>query len=383
MKLLRIKAEGLPLFKETLDLSFYAQQRVCESDKEILYPAYPGVYTHGANAFIGINASGKTSVLKVILLALGILNNQPINHIEGKEILGATENAVLDIYFYAKPDAICLLRTEITSTKTKGGEIKYSITAESLWENPLAKKVLKAHMFDFAEKEPTSIRQKDEAFLPDDVSFIIARNKREKEAVEISSLLSMTNVNVLPVTEEIPAEIITFLDPTVESLYFEQKNGKALIHLKFRDKEEILLNSSAELEQYLSSGTIKGIVTFMLAENTLKTGGYFVIDEIENHFNREIVATLMRFFMDARLNKNGGTLIFTTHYPELMDEYDRNDGIYIIRNRNGITVSNLSDILKRNDLKKSDAYESGYLEGTTPAYDAYLKLKKSISEMLS
>ena len=56
--------------------------------------------------------------------------------------------------------------------------------------------------------------------------------------------------------------------------------------------------------------------------------------------------------MDSRLNKNGGTLIFTTHYSELLDEYDRNDGIHIVRNRNGITVENLSSILKRNDIKK-------------------------------
>ena len=42
------------------------------------------------NAFIGINAAGKTSVLKVILLALNLLNNQPINHIETKEILPVT-----------------------------------------------------------------------------------------------------------------------------------------------------------------------------------------------------------------------------------------------------------------------------------------------------
>ena len=32
MKLLRITAEGLPLFKEKLDLSFYAQQRASEEE---------------------------------------------------------------------------------------------------------------------------------------------------------------------------------------------------------------------------------------------------------------------------------------------------------------------------------------------------------------
>ena len=58
--------------------------------------------------------------------------------------------------------------------------------------------------------------------------------------------------------------------------------------------------------------------------------------------------------MDSQLNKNGGTLIFTTHHPELLDEYDRNDGICIVRSRNGITAENLSYILKRNDIK-SDA----------------------------
>ena len=29
-------------------------------------------------------------------------------------------------------------------------------------------------------------------------------------------------------------------------------------------------------------------------------------------------------------------------------------------------------------LKKSDAYQSGMLEGTTPVYDAYMRLKKNL-----
>ena len=64
MKLLRITAEGLPLFKEKLDLIFYAQQRVRDEDKENLHLLFSNVYLNPANAFIGINASGKTSVLR-------------------------------------------------------------------------------------------------------------------------------------------------------------------------------------------------------------------------------------------------------------------------------------------------------------------------------
>ena len=169
------------------------------------------------------------------------------------------------------------------------------------------------------------IRTGQEAFLSDDVSIMIARNKKTGENIRAVNLLLFTNINVLPFSEEIPAEVITFLDPTVEKLHFEEKDQKAVIRLKFRGKEEIVLNNPIELNNYLSSGTIKGMIIFTLAQEVLQKGGYLVVDEIENHFNKEIVTTLMRFFMDGKLNKNGGTLIFSTHYPELLDEYDRND----------------------------------------------------------
>ena len=148
--------------------------------------------------------------------------------------------------------------------------------------------------------------------------------------------------------------------------------------MKFKNEEEIILNNAVDLEQYLSSGTIKGIITFSMVKEVLQSGGYLLVDEIENHFNKEIVTTLVRFFMDSRFNKNGGILIFTTHYPELLDEYDRNDGIYIVRNRNGITAENLSCILTRNDIKRSDAYQCGFIDGTALPYEVYIRLKKSL-----
>lgn len=383
MKILRITANGLPLFKKELDICFYTQQRVSEEDKDNLYCLRDNYYLHSACAFIGINASGKTSVLKFISLALNILNNNPINHVEEKSILGGTEKAIIHTYFYDKRSNICCLETVITSKKTKTGEYIYSILSESLWEKSIASVKSKKYLTDFTGMKPIEQRNKDEAYLSEDVSFIIAHNKKENETVEIFSLLSYTNVNVLPFTEDIPLDVIAFLDPTIEKLCFEQIEGKIFIHLKFRDDEEIILNNATDLEKYLSSGTIKGIIIFSMIKEVLQSGGYLLVDEIENHFNKEIVTTLMRFFMDSRLNRNGGTLVFTTHYPELIDEYDRNDGICIVRNRNGITVENLSNILKRNDIKKSDAYQSGFLEGTTPAYEAYMLLKKNLDASIS
>lgn len=44
MKVLRITAQGLPLFKEELDISFFAQQRVADDDKDLLHPLFSNVY---------------------------------------------------------------------------------------------------------------------------------------------------------------------------------------------------------------------------------------------------------------------------------------------------------------------------------------------------
>ena len=48
---------------------------------------------------------------------------------------------------------------------------------------------------------------------------------------------------------------------------------------------------------------LKGIIiTFSMVKKFFIQVVYLLVDEIENHFNKEIVAT-MRFFMDSRLNK--------------------------------------------------------------------------------
>ena len=246
MKVLRITAQGLPLFKEELDISFFAQQRVEEDDKDLLYPLFSNVYMNCSNAFIGINASGKTSVLKVLLLALNLLNNQPINHIETKEILGDTKEAVINTYFYSETNEICRLETVITSEKSKTDSIYYKIVEETLWAKPQEAVTARKNLTDFTGYEPVAIR-KEEQFLSDDVSIIIAHNKKKKERMEIVSLLSFTNINVLPFAEEIPVEVISFLDPTVEKLYFDKSENKTLIHLQFKGRTEIVLNNPIDL----------------------------------------------------------------------------------------------------------------------------------------
>ena len=150
MKLLRITAEGLPLFKEKLDICLYAQQRIAEEQKGNLYPLFSNIYLNPANGFIGINASGKTSVLKVILLVLEMVNNEPINHSETKDILGEAKKVVLNTYFYSETTReICRLETVITSKKSKSEGIRYRIVSESIWTKKTEEVSTRKAMLDF------------------------------------------------------------------------------------------------------------------------------------------------------------------------------------------------------------------------------------------
>lgn len=379
MKIFRIKASGLPLFNEELDIKFYSTQRVSDDDKTLLIEISrkPALYLNPSTVFIGINASGKTSVLKVLELSLRMLNSEPINHITVRSILGNCEKAQFEQYFLDVNNNICLLKTIISSNRTIAGEIKYSIVYEEYYEKPLASVSGRKYLCDFDSIEPKEIRNNTEMYLSDDVSIVIGHNKATGDKMSVESLLSYTNINILPYFDSISPEIISFLDSTVEKIWFENNSPKRIVHLKFYGKDEIILNSSLELEKYLSSGTIKGIVVFTLARAIIQSGGYLIIDEIENHFNNEIVATLIRFFRESRVNINSGSIIYSTHYAQLLDEYDRNDSIYITRNNNGITVRNLSESLSRNDIKKSDVYRSDLLQGTAPSYETYAKLRKS------
>ena len=380
MKLLKISVYGLPMFGNTCEIDFVAMQRVTSDNAEkmsvLFSSATQTFYQNNVLSFIGINASGKTSILKLITFVGSLMNNESINNIAHGEVLDSLGNDSLvafDVYFASEDGTVNLLHTVIGKQKNR-----FVILDEFIKSKPCAKIKNKNDIFSFDLIAHSVTRDNNEAFLLDDVSIMVAYNKKHPDTLEIADMLHYTNTNELSIEEDCPAELIAFFDPSVEYLHV-RKNGKDTdIRLKFFAGEEIPLNQMSDLNRYLSSGTIKGINTFLNAVRAFETGGYLIVDELENHFNHEIVSTLIRFYMDRKVNPKGSMLIFSTHYAELLDEFERNDNIYIVRNKNGISAENLSGILKRNDIKKSEAYQSGFLDGTVPMYDAYMDLKKSL-----
>lgn len=385
MRLLKICMQNMPRFKENIDIDFITKQRVAEDDQEKLFHVFSNVYTNQAISFIGINASGKTTILKAVSFVINLLNNESLSNIKSNEILNdlsENENVKITSFFYNE-NSVYKLETVITKRiNAVDNREKLVITDEKLWEKNASRVKTKKSLFDFKDVDIKIERNQKEQFLLDDVSVMIALNKEKQSNFPLRDMLIWTNHNMLNVLGKFPKELLTFLDPSIEYFKCDVDKKSADIRLKFYGSEEIILNRPSEIEKYLSSGTIKGINVFMNALLCFVEGGYLIVDELENHFNEEIVVTLVRFFMNPNVNKTGATLIYSTHYSELLDEFERNDCIYIVRNRGGIYAENLSLILKRNDIKKSEAYESGYLEGTVPVYDAYLALKKVLSNVV-
>ena len=388
MRLLKIFIQDMPRFKGNIDIDFITKQRVAEDDQEKLFNTfsnnYTSIYTNQAISFIGLNASGKTTILKAISFVINLLNNEALNNIKSKEILNDlsdNEKVKITSFFY-NDNSVYKLETHIEKRVNQvDNESKLIITEERLWEKDATKVKTKKSLFEFNDSDIRIQRNEKEQFLLNDVSVMIAINKEKQSNFPLRDMLMWTNHNMLNILGKFPKELLTFLDPSIEYFKCDIRKKPADIRLKFYESEEIILNNPSEIEKYLSSGTIKGINVFMNALLCFMEGGYLIVDELENHFNEEIVTTLVRFFMNPNVNRNGATLIYSTHYSELLDEYDRNDCIYIVRNRGGIYTENLSLILKRNDIKKSEAYESGYLEGTVPIYESYMALKKVLSSV--
>lgn len=382
MKVLRIRVEGLPLYKIPFDISFYAVQRVQSNHLNSVYNLFGNIFVNTVEGFAGINASGKTTALKVISFASMLLGAAPLNADYAPRVLGENTKTVFDIDFYLE-GKIYHLNSEIVKKKNSEGESNTHILSERLWVKNVSSKVNKSNLLSFDDLAPVRIRDNSDEYLSDDVSIMIAVNKQIKDKSIFVDLGAFTNINLLlPGRGEIPTEIISLLDPMIEYITVENANDKVITRLKFINQDELVLLNPGELNAYLSSGTVKGVRVFTDATKVLKNGGYLVVDEIENHFNRELVVSLLRLFMNKRTNPKGAVIIFSTHYPDLLDELERNDSVFITRSDYGLRVDNLNSLLKRNDMKKSEVYQSNFLGGTAPKYKSLVALQKRIIKSL-
>jgi hypothetical protein len=386
VRILRIKYDNIKLYKgNSFEINFTATDRV--SSPEQVYQVYKNVYSQKMIALAGINASGKTTALKLIHWAMTIVlenNSLNDNSFYGMDFIKDGTRLTVDFFcdnkFYELQSEIGLEK----ATASKRNRLYFKEEWIYVKEKSHVHTKKDCFLFGNPWRQRSTMNEDVKSVIKDDDSIIIIVTR--DNTTGLHQLLPFTDINLLMTKNDIPADVLHVFDPNLESLRVcEGDNGNESYQVKFKGWEKpVSFSNPFMLSNVVSSGTIKGQNLIENIRSALKTGGYIIVDELENHLNKELVRMITNIFKDERINKNGACLIFSTHYVELLDFVDRKDNIFITRkepeNPIAIEVLNYASEVKRNDVKKSEVFLSNFIQGTAPRYEYIQALEDSLCE---
>ena len=383
LKVLKIKVNGYKLLEENFEIDLTTRTRVFNDDmsKEIL-PIDDGLNTFRSISFVGGNSSGKSTVLSLILKTFIFLQTGRWEYIPREfkkdkihlEIVFSLNHVIylysvdfnkIDIANVSNANRYSTIENEkLISVKylkskgkknlelleTEGIDSKYLI-GESLEDTSAITKLTKNKIFvdDFNTNNITNFGE------------VIVRNT------------FFTSLNSCD--KKLVSSIIQLLDDSIEYIIYNNSDN---VIFKRVDEEEIVIHSY-ELIALLSAGTFRGVELYIRAINALKNGKVFIVDEIENCFQKNLVYNLLFLFNDENINKRGAQIIFSTHYVEILDYLKRRDGIFITHKENGrINAKNLySDYDVRTELLKSKQFDNNVFN-TSLNYKQLLEVRRNL-----
>lgn len=379
MKILRIAFENVGIFNSGVSIDMTANDRVIEAGQ--VKNLFGTISSQNVIGIVGPNASGKTTLLKLIRAAIGIVvENRGLDDIKLSEGILKEESIMIVDFF--NEDKLFRVRSIIGIAADVYKEFSFYFKEEVVYSKPKTKVKSRANIFEFSEADIVATRvdfmdNKFSLLKPQD-SIVAAYAKSNLSCFDT---LKTTNINIYYDRGKEFMAFVNLFDDSIERIETQGEETK----IKFKNiDEEIVSRSFFEAENYISSGTIKGIRVLGLAVHVMKTGGYLIIDEIENHLHKKLVQTIIGLFNDSEINKRGATLIFSTHYSEIIDCIDRKDNIYVmVRNEKHVSKAvRFSEEVSRNDIKKSEILLSNYIEGTAPSYESIRVVKELLNYQL-
>lgn len=380
--LLKLKVSGFRMLSNDFSLDFIPKARVnCSEENSEIIKIDNNLYTYSMIAFTGSNSSGKSTTLDLIknvliLMKTGrwLYKNSDFN---GSDIKMHIEFYLDgDIYIY---DAIILPLDEPSEGQIMSPFCK--IIDEKLmfahYDGKCGKHYIEELKFDI-DYHATGIEDTSKLiFLCKDKSNGYYLPEFSKNGVLVNKLF-FESLNFLGT--ELTKEIIRLLDDSIEYINFDGTDG--VTFKRFNSPEKTL--TKKEILGLLSNGTIKGIDLYIRVVLLLKTGGVMIIDEIENCFHKNLVNNLLFLITDKALNKKNAQIIFSTHYVEILDIFDRRDNIFILHKiNNEIQLENLyEDYEFRTEILKSKKFNNNTFN-TLLNYDQLMKVKRLLKNEIS
>lgn len=376
MKLLKVEFENIGIFEKGFTFDLTATDRVTESSQ--VANIYKSIYSQNVVAVTGPNASGKTSLLKLLRLAFKIvIHNAGLDDIS--PINGVIKDGtIMKVDFYNEGVFYRLIST--IGIQDRLQENRYYFKDEIVYSK-VKSEVRKKDSVNAFEKiilRRCDVANNKNNFLKPQDSIVSIFTRSD---VVYRDTISATNINIYYNRGN---DIMPFVNLFDNSIEFIHSNNDEC-EIKFKNSDKKYTTNIFETENYLSSGTIKGSNLFFTIALVMKTGGYLVIDEIENHIQKKLVQILIGLFTDEEINRYGATLIFSTHYSEIIDVIDRKDNIYVlVRDQDFVSkVIKYSELVNRNDIKKSEILLSNYIDGTSPSYELIKNVKELLCKLVN
>lgn len=373
MKLLRVVASNFKNCCDNFTIDFIAKSRKTSEDKEYeLQAIADDLHAFNTVAFVGKNASGKTTAVDLLDCCYSILGDFCV---ENKHY--RYDGIKLEIIFYHE-GFIYRYRTELGSSTTLSN--KASFINQTLEQKKYYKSKLKSIYMD-DDFEPVS----NISALPEDTSItFFVLKKKETRAIYFDCDGEGANTYQLMFKAlkkyDIPlttlSHILRIFDENIREISMKDEHN---FRLKFDgDQPRDQVMSDKELLYFLSSGTTKGMWLYTFVVASLKYGFDLIIDEVEDHFHKTLVENMLSLYKDKSVNRHNATLIFTTHYCEVLDLFNRQDNIWISKANGKVSLSNMYDDYDlRPELLKSKQFYNNAFQ-TSVNYEDLMKLKKEL-----
>lgn len=376
MKILKIVANNFKLCEDDFTISFVPKANKTHDDKEFeLNEIAENLFVFTTMSIIGKNASGKTTVTDLLALVYDIFSFFRVRSM-AKLFMLWNKIINLDITFYHEG----YLYRYITDLVPSNDSINHTIIFknEKLYKR-LYYKSYYNNLFDYDKYEETHISSD----LPEDTSMLygilnkirirgVYFDSDENNFGDYSSTFNF--YKAIDNGDKLIEVVLKILDEHLDNIKMIGDN-KYIIYYANKEFKEV---TGMELYHILSSGTTKGFNLFTLVLYSLITGSDLIVDEIENHFHKTIVQYLVNLFKDKSVNKKNATLIFTTHYCELLDLFNRTDNIYITKYDNKIKLENVYKYYNfRPELSKSKKFYNNAFD-TGVNYESLMNFKKEL-----
>ena len=381
MKILCVEFDNISHFENgKFRVDFTATDKVFKSSE--LYKISRNVATHNIIAFVGLNATGKTTALRLLKIALNVaVYNTDLNLLDINDMID--DGAIMRVTFFNK-DRYCQLESTI-GRQMSDTKRQFYYKEEVLREKAVLSVRSRADLTNFTDtniKVRSKLSEEERQYLDDAQSIIKPEIQGNTSFVDDNLVFNYLNIMIH--SGSTPSQILELFDESIESLSVD---AKLKWRLKFKnDERQYEAPDPLALNLMISTGTISGQGLIIRAIEALKHGGYLIVDEIESHLNKELVHFILTLFKEQRTNPHGACIIFATHYAEILDfdTLNRKDNIYIMRKQNHfLSATKLSKEHLRNDMRKSAVFFSNFLNGTAPKYDSMKRLRDFVCEKLN